>query len=64
MPARIALLHILDMAAEGSRTAVANRFEGLSLLGTEHVAPLCEEVLLVSAEHIGHFGPMVVHRFG
>ena len=52
------------MAAEGSRAAVANRFEGLSLLGTENMPPLGEELLLVSAEHIGHFGPTVAHRFG
>ncbi len=64
MPARIALLHILHMAAEGSRAAVANRFESLSLLGTENVSPLREELFFVSAEDIGHFGPMLAHRFG
>jgi hypothetical protein len=63
MPARIALLHILHMAAESSRAAVANRCEGFSLLGVENMPPLCEEVFLVSAEDIGHFGP-IVHRFG
>ena len=60
MPARIALLHILHMAAEGSRAAVANRFEGLSLMGAEYVPPLREELFFVSAEDIGHFGPMFV----
>ena len=30
------------MAAEGSRAAVANRFEGLSLLGTENMPPLAK----------------------
>src|ERR1035438_1347528 len=64
MPARIALLHILHMAAEGSRAAVADRCEGLSLLGAEDVSPLSEEILFVRAEYIGHFGPMFVHRFG
>ena len=62
MPARIALLHILHMAAEGGRAAVANRFEGFSLMGTEHVSPLREELFFVRAEDIGHFEPMFSHR--
>ena len=64
MPARIALLHILHMAAEGGGAAVANRLEGLSLPRTEHVSPLREELFFVRAEDIGHFEPMFAHRFG
>ena len=64
MPARIALLHVLSMAAEGSRAAVANRCESFSLLGVENMSPLREELFLVSAEDIGYFGPMFGHRFG
>ena len=64
MPARIALLHILRMAAEGGRAAVANRCEGLSLLETEYMSPLREEVFFVSTEDIGHLGPMFFHRLG
>ena len=62
-PALIALLHILHMAAEGSRAAVANRSEGPPLSGTENVSPLREELSFVCAEDIGHFGPMLAHRF-
>ena len=64
MPALVALLHILPMAAEGGRAAVANRFEGLSLPGAENMSPLCEEFSFVGAEHIGHLGPMRLHRRG
>jgi hypothetical protein len=63
MPAGIALLYIFHMAAEGGRAAVANRAEGFSLMSTEHVPPSLEEIALVHAENIGHFGPMFPHRF-
>ena len=64
MPARIALLHVLHMAAESGRTAVANRFESFSLMRTEYVSPLREELFFVRAEDIGHFEPMLSHRSG
>jgi hypothetical protein len=35
MSARIALLNMLNMAAESDRTAVADRFKGFSLMGTK-----------------------------
>ena len=63
MPARIALFHILHMAAESGRTAVADRFESFSLMSAEHVAPLREELFFVGAEDIGHFEPMFRHFF-
>jgi hypothetical protein len=63
MSALIALFHILHMATEGSRAAVANRREGLPLPGIENMSPLREELSFVSAEDIGHFGPMLAHRF-
>ena len=63
MPARIALFHVLHMAAEGSRPAVANRSEGFSLLGADYVPPLREECFFIRAENIGHFGPIRTHRF-
>src|ERR1700733_686614 len=62
--ARIALLHKLHVAAKGSRAAVANRRESLPLMGTEHMSPFSEELFLVRAEGIGHFQPMLFHRFG
>ena len=64
MPARIALLHILHMAAESGRTAVADRFESLSLMRAEYVPPLREELFFVRAEDIGYFEPMFSHRSG
>ena len=64
MPARIALLHVLHMAAKSGCTAVANRFEGFALWSAEHVAPLREDLLFVRAEDIGHFEPMFPHRSG
>ena len=64
MSARIALLYIFHMAAESGRTAVADRLESFSLMRTKYVPPLCEELLFVSAEDIGHFEPMLAHRSG
>ena len=64
MPAGIALFDILHMAAKSGCAAVANRFEGASLLGAYDMSPLPEEVFFVPAEDIGHFGPMRAHRFG
>src|SRR6266852_3545789 len=64
MPTRIALFHILHMAAESGRAAVADRFEGFALWSAEHVAPLSEELLFVRAEDIGYFEPMFSHRSG
>ena len=64
MPARIALLYIFHMAAEGGRAAVANRSEGFSLMSAEHVSPSRKEIAFVHAENIGHFEPMFPHRFG
>ena len=64
MPARIALFHILHVAAEGGRAAVADRCKSFSLMRTKHVAPLCEELFFVGAEDIGHFEPMLSHGCG
>jgi hypothetical protein len=63
MSARIALLHILHMAAERGGAAVADCFESLSLMSPDYVAPFCEELLFVGAEDIGHFEPMLAHGF-
>ena len=57
MPARIAL-STFHMAAESGRTAVADRFESFSLMGTKYVSPSREELFFVSAEDIGYFEPM------
>ena len=62
MPARIALLHILHMAAESGRTAVADCFECFSLMRAKYVPPLREELFFVRAEDIGYFEPMFSHR--
>lgn len=64
MAARIALLHILHVAAKSSCAAVANRLESLPLMRAEYMPPFCEELFFVRAEDIGHFGPMLFHFFG
>ena len=63
MSARIALLHILHMAAERGRAAVADCVECLSLMGTDHMPPFSKELFFVDAEDIGHFEPMFFHGF-
>ncbi len=62
MSARVALLHVFRVPAEGRGAAVANRFEGFSLMRTQYVSPSCEELFFVRAEDIGHFEPMFFHR--
>jgi len=52
------------MAAERGGAAVADCLESLSLMGVDYVAPLREELFFVPAEDIGHFEPMLCHRFG
>ncbi len=64
MPARIALLHVLHMAAQSGRTAVADRFESFSLMSAQYMAPFREELFFVRAEDIGYFEPMFSHRSG
>jgi hypothetical protein len=63
MSARIALLHILRMAAERGGPAVADCFECLSLMGPDYVVPFRKELLFARAEDIGHFEPMLPHGF-
>ena len=64
MAARIALFHVLHVAAECGRTAVADRLESLALMSADYMAPLREELFFVSAEDIGHFRPMLTHSSG
>ena len=63
MSARIALLHILHVAAERGGAAVADCFKGLSLMSADYMAPFREELLFAGAEDIGHFEPMLAHGF-
>ena len=64
MPAGVALLYKFHMAAEGGSAAVANRFEGFSLMSAKHMSPSGKEIAFIFAENIGHFEPMFPHRFG
>lgn len=59
MSALIALIH---MAAEGGRTAVANRLKRSLLVGSEHRSPSSEELAFVCTEDIGHFEPVFIHN--
>ena len=61
MAARVALLRILGVPAEGRGAAVTNRLEGLPLLRTEYVSPVREENFFVRAKDVGHFEPTFVH---
>ena len=64
MPARIALLYILHMAAQGSGAAVADRAESFSPMRTGYMSPSREELFFIRAEDIGHFEPVLSHFFG
>ena len=61
MPARIALLRVFRVPAEGRGATVANRLEGFFLLRTEHMSPVREEIFFVRAKDVGHFEPTLVH---
>src|SRR5271169_4326218 len=60
----LSLFHILHMAAESGRTAVADGLESFSLMSAEPLAPLCEKLFFVGAEDVGHFEPTLSHRSG
>ena len=55
---------LLDMAAQGRCSAVANILEGFSLLTGESMPPPRQKIVFVDAEHIGHFWPMLTHHSG
>ena len=38
--------------------------ESLALMSADYMAPSREELFFVGAEDIGHFEPMLCHRFG
>ena len=59
-----ALIALLDASAERSSPAVANVAEGFSLLTRQDRVPARQELALVSADDIGHLGPMGFHRSG
>jgi len=55
---------LVAMSAEGRGPAVAKSLQGLLLLAREHMTPASQEVVLMGADHIGHFRPMRFHPFG
>jgi hypothetical protein len=59
MSAPIALL---NASAKGSRPAVANIAQGFALLARQHWIPTSQELVMVSADNVGHLGPTRVHR--
>src|SRR5580658_568498 len=61
MSAPIALLHA---PAEGGRTAVAKVTQGFSLLARKHGVPARQELVVMSADNVGHLRPMRGHRCG
>jgi hypothetical protein len=52
-----------EMATQGRGPAVANVFQRSPLWAGQHVVPASQEILLMSAEDIGQFQPMIVHRW-
>ena len=61
MSALIALVH---MAAQSGRSASADIVEGFSLGPGEYAPPAGQKIVSISAEDIGHFRPMFIHRSG
>ena len=58
MPAVIALVHV---ASESSGPAITDIVECPPLVWGENMSPVLQELLLVSAEYIGHLEPMRCH---
>ena len=54
---------LLEVAAQGRSPAVANILQRSPLLARQHVVPASQEILLMSADDIGQFQPMIVHRW-
>jgi hypothetical protein len=55
---------LVAMSAEGRGPAIAESAQRLLLLTRKHVTPASQEVVLMGADHIGHFRPMSFHPFG
>ena len=53
---------LLEVATQGRRPAVANVLQRSPLLARQYVVPASQEILLMSAEDIGQFQPMLFHR--
>ena len=53
-----------EMATQSSSPAVANVFQRSPLLAGQHAVPASQEILLMSAEDIGQFQPMIFHLAG
>jgi hypothetical protein len=53
-----------EMATQGRSPAVANVFQRSPLRARQHVVPASQEILLMSAEDIGQFQPMIFHLAG
>jgi hypothetical protein len=60
----VAPIALVAMTTEGRGPAVAKSPQRLALLAREHVTPASQEVVLMGANHIGHFQPMLFHAFG
>ena len=55
---------LLEVAAQRRRPAVLNVLQRSPLRARQHVAPACQEILLMSAKDIGQFQPMGFHLRG
>jgi len=59
MSAPIALL---EVTAQSSGPAIANVPQRFALMARQHPIPTIQEILLMRAEDIGQFQPMILHR--
>ncbi len=55
---------LIEMTAQDRGPAVANVSERLPLLARQHGVPASQKIILMSAEDIGQFQPMLWHHFG
>jgi hypothetical protein len=53
---------LLEVTAQDRGAAVANVSQRSPLLAGQHRVPASQEILLMSAEDIGQFQPMLFHR--
>jgi hypothetical protein len=54
---------LLQVRAQGGGAADADVPKSFPLLGREAGAPLAQELLSIATKDLGHFQPMVCHRF-
>lgn len=52
---------LMEVTTQGLGPALLNVFQRFALLPRQHPVPTSQEIALMGAEDIGHFGPMCFH---